>query len=211
MNPETGSGEKVKNGNSQGELVQFSDHPAFNFGMAISWLVALCAVAISAFLWWLNMDTKTTVQERQKQKDAIISEITSPANVEIEKKAANFKSAVNSLKKAQSEKVSINTFLKHLYTKVTNDVVLTNITVTKEGTVSLNGTTGSYRSVADLIMALKSWPQVTNVDLKSVSMQENDKDTVDYVFAVDAKLVKNTLNTVSTTSITGTNNAGGAR
>lgn len=191
MNPQQGSVNKDKPKNSKEELVQFSDHSAFNFGLALSWLVALCAVAVTAFFWWLNTDIETSAMQKEKQKNDIIAEITSPANVEVEKKAANFKSAVNALKKAQEEKVSMDTFLRALYTKITNDVVINNIAVSSEGELSINGTTTSYRSTADLMVALKSWERVEKVDLKSVSLQESDdEEKRSYVFAISAKIVK---------------------
>lgn len=205
MNPETGSNTKeVDKKESRDEVIQYSDHPSFNFAIAIAWLVAVCAVLIVIFFWWLNRDTENSLLAKQKEKSSIIAEITSPGNIDIEKRAANFKSAVSALKEAEKEKFDMSKFMTDFYTKITNDVVVTSITVGGDGTVNLNGKTGSYRSVADLAMALKSWSALSAVDIGSVSLQEEKDGTVNVVFAVSAQVDKAGLTAGLTTGTSGT-------
>lgn len=208
MNPETGSTTKAApNKSSKDEIIEFSDHPSFNFGTALSWLVTICAILITVFFWWQNRDTADAVLSKQDEKTKIIAEITSPTNIDVEKKAANFKSAVSALKAAKAEKFNNSKFLKDLSTKITTDVSIESMTLAEDGTLNLNGKTTSYRSVADLMLALKSWTSLSGVDLNSVSVQEDTNKKPYVVFAITAKLDKTvksaTKNTISSNTLSG--------
>lgn len=191
MNPEPSSNTNMMpNKSPKDDMIEFSDHPSFNFGSALIWLSTICAVLITVFFWWQSRNVAEAVVSKQTEKSSIIADITSPGNVEVEKKAANFKAAVNALKEAKSEKYSNSQFLKDMGTKVTTDVSIESMTLSVDGVVNLNGKTGTYRSVADLMLALKSWDSLSGVDLSSVSMQEGTDKKIYVVFAISAKLDK---------------------
>lgn len=202
MNPQEGSSQKpAENKDPNSEVIEFSDHPTFNFSLAISYLVALVAILGAVLFWWLNNDSVASLTAKNSEKSSIISEITSPTNIDVEKKASDFKSSVSALKSAEANKFEYSPFLTNLYTKITNDVTISGLSITSEGTVNLTGTAPTYRSVADLMMALKSWDTLSNVDLGSVSMTTVENEAPHAVFAVSAKLVKKAK--ISTTATSG--------
>jgi Tfp pilus assembly protein PilN len=175
----------------KGEFTEFSDRPGFNFAIAICWLVALAAILATLFFWFMDQNSASQLQDKTKKKSDILSQINSPSYVDVETKANEFKASVNALSDAKKNSFSMSTFLKDLYTKVTSDVVLTSIAVSNDGTLSLSGSTDTYRSVADLMMALKSWDTLESVDMSSVSNKKDEKTgKIVTSFAVSAKIVK---------------------
>lgn len=191
MSPEMGSDQdKDKTTNFKDETVTFSSHPSFDFGVLLSWLVALCAILITIFFWWLNKDLGVTISEKESEKTQIITEITNKNNTELERKAQGFKSSVMALKKAKAEKFNMSKFASDLNTRITNDVILTSLSVGADGSLSLSGETATYRFTGDLMMALKSWDVISEVDLKSVSIQQKDDDSKVVVFSITAQVDK---------------------
>jgi len=195
MNPEkTGSMFKTNSPHPNNkDVIQFSDRPSFNFPVAIAWLVALFSILGTLFFWWVSRDSASMLEEKKTEKTNIIGEILSPTYVDVEKKASSFKSSVNALSDAAKDRYPTSQFLKDLYTKITKDVVITSLSVGADGSVSISGKTDSYRSVADLVVALKSWDTLTNVDLGAVSYEAPDKTkggNPKAVFSITAKINK---------------------
>lgn len=203
MNPESSSSSNIMpNKSPKEELIEFSDHPSFNFGSLLIWISAVFAILITLFFWWQSRDVAAAVVSKQTEKQNIIADITSSSNLEVEKKADNFKSAVAALKEAKTERYSNSQFLKDISAKVTNDVSIESLTLAEDGVLNLNGKTSSYRSVADLMLALESWDSLSNVDLSSVSMQEGQDKKVYVIFAITANVDKTKKQTSSTQSST---------
>lgn len=169
----------------------FKDRPGFNFGLLILSFTALFAVLATLLLWWTNQDNKAQAEEQIKEKQAVISQITSPNYTLVEKKAQDFSASVSALSAAAKERYSMTEFLSNISGKLTRDVTINSLSVSSEGTVSITGTTKSYRSIADFAVALKSWDKLTGVDLKSFSLQvPEDGSRIVANFSATATIVK---------------------
>lgn len=207
MNPEqTGDDSKLK---FNDDAMKFSDHPSFNFGLAILWVAAIFSILGTLFLWWTNNDTKTSLKEKESQKSSIVSEMVSPTYTDVEKKASGFKSAVSALSAAAKERYSMDDFLKTFYTKITNDSTITSLSITQDGALNITGQTKSYRSVAELMVALSSWKVLSEVDLTSVSMATGDQAASGASFSISTKIDKTASLTGSTESTADTSSSGG--
>lgn len=183
-------------GNSAGSihdnLIPMGEHSSFNFALAIAWVVALLAVLATLYFWWMSKNTIDIVAEKQTKLESIQEQIKAPAMVKAEKDSNDFKTSVGILSKAKKDRFSITEFLPNFYSKITNDVRITSFALSTEGALAIAGTTQSYRTTADLVLALKSWSTLSNVDLVSVSMSTGDEAAGKPVaaFSITAKLVK---------------------
>lgn len=170
-------------------FVTYSGHSSFNFGIAIAWLVALLSILATLYFWWLNKNVADSVADKKAKKDAILQEIQSPTMVKSEKDALDFKSSVSILSKAKKDRLAFATILPELNTKITNDSQLTALSITSDGTVSITGKTKSYRGIADLAMALKSWTKLSSVEIGSASMSvEEEGKGVQASFSITASI-----------------------
>jgi len=166
---------------------QFKEHSTFNVPVVLTWTTAALSIVATLFFWWMNSNLSASLVEKNNEKDAIFQQISSQGDTE--KKANDFKSAVSQLKAAYSDKFSISTFNSDFNKKITNDVKLTNLAVTADGSLSISGTTKSYRFVADLMMALKSWDTLSNVELMS-AVTDVSEGTTATSFSISAKIDK---------------------
>lgn len=183
-----------------GEFTEFSDRPGFNFAIAICWLVVVAAILVTLFFWFMDQNSASQLQDKTKKNSDILSQLSNPTYIDVETKANDFKASVNALSDAKKNHYSMSDFLKNLYTKVTNDVTLTSAAVTSDGNLNLAGTTSTYRLVADLMMALKSWDVLQNVDLTSVSNQTDEiTGKLKTSFSITAKINKSDANTAAST------------
>lgn len=212
MNPENNAGNVTTtnvshNPASKDNMVKVANYPAFNFALAIAWMVALLSILATLYFWWLQKNVADELAEKEAKKNTIISQISSPSLLEVEKKANNFKSSVSVLSTAKKSRFLYTTFLPDLYTKITNDTKISSMMLTSDGgSLSLMGTTKNYRSTADLVMALKSWDKLKNVDLVSVSMTTPDEQTggaPEASFSISATVVNESAVKASTSSPTG--------
>lgn len=186
-------------------FLEVEDHSSFNFPVAISCLVALMAMLVTGLFWWINKDSQTLLKEKQSEQESIVQQITTSTYKDVEKKASDFKSSVNALSAAKKERYSMEKFLQNFYSKVTKDVQISSLSVSSEGSLSISGTTATYRSVADLLMALGDWETLGEVELGSVALAESESGTLEATFSINAiinkekveqKLTYNTSNEV---------------
>ncbi len=216
MNPDNTTGNVVSGGVTNNpavkreNLVQYSDHPTFNFGLALAWLVALFSILATVYFWWLNKNIEDVIVEKQSKKDAIEQQIQSPSMVKVQKDATDFKASVNILSNANKDRFSMAQFLPELYKKITTDTQITSLTISSDGSLSLAGKTKKYRTIADLTMALRSWSMLKDVDILSASMSEDDTK-LPAVFSITGKIVKNANTNAAPGSAvnSNTNSAGG--
>lgn len=194
VNPDNASGGTLASRatNSHDSLIQLGEHSSFNFALAIAWFVAMLAVLATLYFWWLGKNAIDVVAEKQSKLDSIEQQIKAPAMVKAEKESSDFKSSVGVLSKAKKDRFSITEFLPNFYTKITNDVKISSLALSADGSLSIAGTTKSYRTTADLVMALKSWSSLTNVELSSVSMSAGGEKEgkLEATFSISAKVVK---------------------
>lgn len=172
------------------DFSQFKEHSTFNMAMALTWMVAVFSIIATLFFWWINKNESDALADKTSEKDSLTQQITSPGSMDIEQKAQDFKSSVAQLKKAYADKYSYTQFLSDFNKKITNDAKLSNIAITSDGVLNINGTTKSYRSVADLMVALKSWDTLNSVELLSVANNTTEGGKVETIFAISAKIDK---------------------
>lgn len=169
-------------------FAQFKEHSAFNVPVFLTWTVAVFAIVATLFFWWMNRNLTDSLKVKVAEKDSIRQQILSQGDTE--KKANEFKQSVNQLRAAYAEKYDFTLFTTEFYKKLTNDVKLTNMAISADGTLSIAGKTKSYRSVADLMVAMKSWDTLTDVDLLSSAMNETEGGAVEAIFSISAKIDK---------------------
>ncbi|MDD4877133.1 MAG: PilN domain-containing protein [Dehalococcoidales bacterium] len=176
--------------NSHDNLVQMGERSSFNFALAIAWVVALLSILATLYFWWLSVNTVDVVAEKQSKLESIEQQLKAPAMVRVEKDSNDFKSSVSILSKAKKDRFSITEFLPVFYSKVTNDVKITSFSLSSDGNLSVSGTTKNYRTTADLVLALRSWSVLSDVDLTSTSMslgtEEGSKPEA--LFSISAKV-----------------------
>jgi len=208
VNPNNSPGGTITGGvargnpNSRDNLIPMGDHSHFNFALVLAWLVALLAILAMLYFWWLSRNIVDVVAEKQSKLDSINQQIEAPAMVKVAKDSNDFKTSVGILSQAKKDRFSIATFLPTLYTKVTNDVKINSLALTTEGKLSIAGTTKNYRTTADLVMALKSWGSLSNVDLMSVAMMADDAGKIEANFSISADVVKAPAVVASSTNST---------
>jgi len=169
-------------------FAQFKEHPSFNFPVALTWVAAVLSVTATLFFWWINRNLTDSLSEKTTERDNIKQQILNQGD--IEKKANDFKLSVEQLKIAYTEKYDFSAFTAELYKKITNDVTLESLAITADGSVSMSGNTKSYRSVADLMVALKSWDNLQDIELLSSAINETEDGGVITVFSLSAKIDK---------------------
>lgn len=188
--------------NPQDNLIPMGTGSGFNFGVFLAYLVMILALLATAYFWWIGRNTVDVVAEKELKLQSIEQQIKAPAMAATEKEANEFKTSVSVLSQAKKDRYSMSEFLQTLYTKITNDVKITSLSVSSDGNISIAGSTKSYRTTADLVMALKSWSALTDVDLGSAAVEMGTESGTKprNIFSISAKLNKKPATTVSTTS-----------
>jgi len=169
-------------------MIGMVDHRGFNFALALAWLVAVAALLGAGYFWWLNSNLTGELKDKKAKKTAIQSQLELPANKAIEEEALNFKASVQVLADAKAKRYNYYNFLQNLYTKINKDVALTSISISAEGDVALAGETDTYRSIADQMLSLISWTELTSVELGSSSLKIEDGKATGAIFSISAKI-----------------------
>lgn len=186
-------------------FAEFKERSHFNTGLMLVWMVAAFSILATLFFWWMNKNEADALADKKSEKDSLMAQLSTPGSVEIEDKAQEFKASVTALKQAYADKYSYSDFLANLNKKLTSDIKLSSITVDSAGGVlNISGSTKSYRSVADLMVALKSWDSLKDVELLSVANNKAD-NKIETDFSISANIIKNkTTGGTASDSSTGT-------
>jgi len=158
-----------------------SEKKRINLPVLICWLTALLAIAGGILFWLLSKSAGDALSEKKNERDEVIAQINSPGLSDVEQKASVFKSAVTNLSAVKSNQFLMSDFLTELYARVIANVVVSNLSVTTDGKLSLDGRTDSYRAVADQMLAVKEWKNkndvlyLKNVQLVTSSQAVNQK------------------------------------
>jgi len=166
------------------EIIKFSEKPGFDYSIFLVVGAAVIAVAGTALLWLGNKNTVNALAEKKTEKTSIVSQITSPTYAEVEQTASNLKSAVGALKDASSQRYSMSELLPEFYKYIPNDVKINSLSVDSQKLIRFGGVTKSYRSAADTVVALKSWPAAIGASLDSTSASKSDSGAVEVRFSV---------------------------
>lgn len=155
--------------------------------VAISLLVA---VAFLVFILLSNRTIKSEIAVASAEKEGVDSELALPANANVISESKSFEEAVNYLTELNATRVPKSDILTELYTYITKDVRISNLSLSEDGTLGLDGFTSSYRSAADLLTALKSYKRISNVRILNVSLSEieNAPEKERFTFSISATL-----------------------
>lgn len=182
-------------GGNKSSFSEFSDHPSFNAPIAIAWVVALIAVLATVFFWIQDKNMNDALQDKNSEKVKIEQEVGSASYAAIAKEITDFKASVTGLVAAKKDRISFVDFLDEFSQKVTKTSVINSLGYDSTGKISLNGKAPSYRAVAELVIALKAWDKLKDVDLTTVSMTEPSSDNnnkIEAIFSISAKVVQKT-------------------
>lgn len=202
--PEPGAPVAPPPPSSSGDPVSYDNPNHTNVAGLFMWLAAIIAVAGTVFLWFLNSSTTQALADQNSEKDKIVSEIVSPTYVDVETKATSFKTAVDQLSQAVASRYSVGAFLPKFYAHINKNVSVNNISIGTDGKLSFDGTTTSYKGVAQQVATLTDWSVdskkvLSNVQLLSVS--EDISSGVVAKFAISATIDKKIdLATVATSA-----------
>lgn len=178
------------------------------------WLSFAIVLIATGFFWLSDYSNVKAINEKENEKNSIVSQLDSANNKKIEEEAINFKNAFQELSTLTADQVSKASFLTALYTHLTRDIRITSISLSSEGEFGLDGATGSYRQVADLMLGLKTYDKLSEISLKkvAVSTEEGVETNQKIVFSISAKadLTKagSTTNAVDNSTTSGSSTQG---
>lgn len=152
-------GEKEKGGGAAGVFFVFSIIVTVLFvGFLVFWHYRLASVA----------------KNKQAAYSALQDQINDKSNKQIKDRADSVTSAIQILSTAAKSKYLFRAFIDQLNSKITNDTKLNSLSIDDAGKVSLDGESASYRSVADLAVALSSSDKLTNVEVSNLSQSATE-------------------------------------
>ena len=166
--------------------IKMSEHADFNFSLLVLWMVACFSVVITLFFWWVQRDEEAALQEKLSAQNTVTQQVNLPSNLEVEKKAIAFKNSVSQLSAAYKSRFGMTAFLPEINKKINKNVQLSSLNVSSDGTVAINGTTNSYKSVAEQVMSLQASDKLTDVQLVSAAIVDKD-GSQELNFSISAK------------------------
>jgi len=150
-------------------------------------LIIILVFLITGFLVFYSYQTASQAEDKLAAFENLQSEISSKKNSQIESKATQLNSAAKIITSASKSKYLFKIFMDELSKKITTDTDLENLNIDASGNVTFDGKSSSYRSVADLGVALKSWDKLSDIQISGLSMASEDgKNSV--TFSITAKI-----------------------
>lgn len=187
---------------------EFSQNQSSPVPNILVWLAFALVLIATGFFWLSDYSNVKAISEKESEKNAVLGQLNSADNKKIETEATNFKNSFQQLSTLVTKKVSKADFLNQLYTHLTRDVKITSISVSSENELGLDGATGSYRQVADLMLGMKGFDKLSEVSLKNVAVSTEDgvPSNQKIVFSITAKVNFDTgaIDTSSSNATTGT-------
>lgn len=156
----------------------------------ILWITFVLSLGVLVYLFIVGRSQANLVASRASDKTQLVSELSSPSYTDIETRANSFKQAFTALSSLSAARKPKSEVFPELYNNFTKDVKINNVALSSDGTLTVDGTTASYRSVADFMMGLKSYSKISDVKLGTTSLNTSEgvsaKEKV--LFSVSAKL-----------------------
>lgn len=150
-------------------------------------ITIMLSILFVGFLLFYKFYTNSVATDKEKTLTNLLAEIESKKNQEIENKADSVNFALSTLSTASSSRYLFRAFIDDLIAKITNDTKLNNLSIDSEGRVTMDGESGSYRSVADLALALESSKKLKDVSISGMSQaEENGKMIV--IFSMSGQI-----------------------
>lgn len=135
----------------------------------IVWVTFALALFLTIFYWMSDYSNVKSIAEKESEKNSIVSQLNSENNRDAEDQANGFKlafSRLSALVKQDSSKID---FLNELYSHLTRDVKISTLSLSAENELGMDCLTGSYRQVADFVLALEGFSKLSNISLNNVS------------------------------------------
>lgn len=132
-------------------------------------LTIVLLLLVNGFFIYYKFSLDSSVSDKTQALGNVVDQLHSSNNKKIESKADSVNSAVKIMTTASKTKYSFKTFMDELTKKITNDTKLNSLAVSESGLVSVDGQSKSYRSVADLALALKSSPKLTAIEISGLT------------------------------------------
>lgn len=170
---------------------------------AVYWLTFALSVVFVGIFWFLGFNTDNALDEKKQEKDQITALLSSPDIIEVEDQAMNFRSVVSQLSEISTARVEKNKLLEDIFENFTKDIRISALSMSSEGELSMDGVAPSYKSVGELIMALKENDRISNVQLGTVSLVSGDTATnenVNFSLISDIDLSKDLTENMEGTS-----------
>lgn len=149
-----------------------------NSGSKIStvllWITFAVVALATVFLYMQSRSVQNAVLDKEATRDEVVAQLSTPSYIQIEEKANGFKEAYNILTQISGTQVPKKELLTELYKYFTKDVFIRNLALSADGSLVVDGDTGSYRAVADFMTALKSYERISNITLGSVSVANGE-------------------------------------
>ncbi len=188
----------TNNGGEMNEKFLDSDQNKFSMDSSkksfksslILWITFGLSLIVTVLLYMQSKSVQNSVDDKQQQRDEIVSQLESPSYTQIENKANSFKEAFDIFSQISNSQLPKKDLMKELYTYFTKDTKISNLSLTNSGVLNIDGYSSSYRSVADFMVALKSYNRVTEVKLGTVgqNLAEDATPKTAMLFSVSAKV-----------------------
>lgn len=129
----------------------------------------ILVVLVTGFLVFYKYKTDSQAADKQQALNNVLDQLHSTENKTIETKASDLNSSLRIITIASRSKYSFNGFINELVKKITNDTKLNSMSISDTGLVTMDGVSASYRSVADLAVALKSSAKLNNIEITGLN------------------------------------------
>lgn len=143
-------------------------------------------VLMTGFFVFYKYRLDSSANDKTQALNSVLDQLHSTNNKKIEDRASSVNSAIQIMTTASKTKYSFKAFMDELSKKMTNDTKLNSMAITESGLVSMDGQSNSFRSVADLALALKSSPKLTNIEISGLS-RGTDVNTVNFSMTAQIK------------------------
>lgn len=173
------------------EIVEFADKKEIDFSGIFVWIGFFLSLLFIIFIFLSNSSLKNEIESKENEKAQALSTLNLPENQKVVSDVLGAKSVISVLSQISMEQDTKQKVLENLYGYITKDVKISTISLASDGTVGLDGKTSSYRTVADLMLALKSNKKISEMDLKAVSISTDasvsasDRAAFSLVFKLD--------------------------
>ncbi|OGD63149.1 hypothetical protein A2215_01665 [Candidatus Berkelbacteria bacterium RIFOXYA2_FULL_43_10] len=155
-------------------VVEFSDKKKMNPAPILVWTGFALSVLFLVYLLVAKSGLSSTILDLETEKSEITSQLASPSYADTESQVMAASEAINTLAEVKDREISKKILLDEIYAHITNDVKIASIAVSSDGSIAIDGATGSYRSVADLMLALKSNERISDLKLASVAISDEE-------------------------------------
>lgn len=155
-------------------VVEFSDKKKINPAPILVWAGFVLSVLFLVYLLVAKSGLASTISDMEAEKSDITSQLESPSYADTESQVMAASEAIDTLSQVKDKEISKKALLDEIYAHITNDAKIVSVAISSDGNIAIDGATGSYRSVADLMLALKSYERISDLKLASVAVSDEE-------------------------------------